>query len=180
MAEFQRFHDILKDHESVKVVHSPPHTQSLNPVECAVRQLYHLINFFLTHGHLSAFCWSDMARAAAYTMNRLPHPQSKVRARRTHSAHELATGKKPDLSDMIAGPGELIVVDRQGVKANSGCPTGEYCYFICPHEAGWLVCSFESNKLLVTREVRKLSAPDREISTLVSLRHAIHSQRDVS
>jgi hypothetical protein len=76
---------------------------------------------------------------------------------------------------MIAGPGELIVVDRVGAKANSGTNTGEYCYFICPHEGGWLARSFESNKILVTRDVRKLSAPEAEVSSLVSLRHAIHT-----
>ena len=32
--------------------HSPPHTQALNPVECAVRQLYHLLNLFLEQGSL--------------------------------------------------------------------------------------------------------------------------------
>jgi hypothetical protein len=105
--------------------HSAPYTQSLNPVECAVRQLYHLMNFYLMKGRLSALCWVDMAEAAVYTMNRLPHPQSAEKARQVQSAHELMTGKKPDLSDMIAGPGELVVVDFVGKKANSGENTGE-------------------------------------------------------
>jgi hypothetical protein len=111
VAEFQRFLDTLKDHESVKVVHSPPHTQSLNPVECAVRQLYHLMNFYLHQGYLSVMCWVDMLRAAAYSMNRLPHPQSSDRSRKGHSAYVLIYHEKPDLSLMIAGPGELVVAD---------------------------------------------------------------------
>ena len=104
---------------------------------------------------------ADMAKAAVYVMNRLPHPQSKDRARRTHSAYELATGRKPDLSVMIAGPGELVVADFVGKKANSGENTGEFCYFICPHEAGWLVRSFESNKSFVTYHIRRLSSPGK-------------------
>ncbi len=54
-------------------------------------------------------CWS-----AVYVMNRLPHPQSKVRARRVMSSYELITGRKPNFSDMIAGPGELVVADFVG------------------------------------------------------------------
>jgi len=47
VGELQRFLDALPVSEAVNFVHSPPYTQSLNPVECAVRQLYHLMNFFL-------------------------------------------------------------------------------------------------------------------------------------
>ena len=145
-ADLQAYLDDLPPAQTIVFEHSAPYTQSLNPVECAVRQLYHLMNFFLVKGSLSVMCWMDMARAAVYAMNRLPHPQSRDRARQVHSAHELATQRKPDLSDMIAGPGELIVADFVGKKANSGENTGEFCYFICPHEGGWLVRSFESNK----------------------------------
>ena len=143
--------------ESVNFVHSPPYTQSLNPVECAVRQLYHLMNFYLQKGHLSVLCWSDMARAAVYVMKCLPHPQSKVRSRRVMSSYELVTGNKPDFSDMIAGPGELVVADYVGKKANGGENTGGYGYFIMPHEGGWLVRSFETNKVFTTHDVRRLS-----------------------
>ena len=86
VAELQRVLDAIPASESVEFIHSPPYTQALNPVECAVRQLYHLMNFFLQKGHLSVMCWLDMARAAAYAMNRLPHPQSKHKERRLKSA----------------------------------------------------------------------------------------------
>jgi hypothetical protein len=73
--------------EAVNFAHSRPYTQSLNPVECAVRQLHHLMNFFLQKDHLSALCWVDMAALAVYVMNRLPHPQSLERAQQVHSAY---------------------------------------------------------------------------------------------
>ena len=65
------------------------------------------------------------------------------------SAYELATSRKPDLTDMIAGPGELVVADFVGKKAKSGENTGAYEYFVMLNEGGWLVRSFETNKLLL-------------------------------
>jgi hypothetical protein len=111
--------------ESIQFVHSPPEYQALNPVECAVRQLYYLMNFFLEQGSLTSLCWLDMLDAGIYVMNRLPHPQSRVTKRQTRSAHELAYGRKPDLSDLIAAPGELVVIDWIGSKASAGAQTGE-------------------------------------------------------
>jgi hypothetical protein len=153
--------------------HSAPYTQALNPVECAVRQLYHLMNFFLLKGHLSVMCWTDMARAAVYVMNRLPHPQSSDKARRSMSAYEIVEGRKPDLTDMIAGPGELVVADFPGAKANSGVNTGAFGYFVMPNEGGWLVRSFETSAIATTHSVRRLSAPDKEMDDVVSVRHAL-------
>jgi hypothetical protein len=175
VAELQRVLDTFPASESVEFVHSPPYTQALNPVECAVRQLYHLMNFFLQKGHLSVMCWLDMARAAAYAMNRLPHPQSKHTERRSKSAYELVTGRKPDLSDMIAGPGELVVADFVGAKAKSGSNTGAFAYFIMPNEGGWLVRSFETNKISTTHDVRRLSSPGKEMSDLIAARHALRT-----
>ena len=45
--ELQAYIDSLKASELVVFTHSPPEYQALNPVECALRQLYHLMNFFL-------------------------------------------------------------------------------------------------------------------------------------
>ena len=45
------------------------------------------MNFFLLKGHLSVMCWTDMARAAVYVMNRLPHPQPSDKARRSVSGN---------------------------------------------------------------------------------------------
>ena len=59
------------------------------------------------------------------------------------SAYELFTVRKPDMTDMIAGPGELVVADFVGKKANSGENMGAYGYFVMPNE-GKLVRSFES------------------------------------
>ena len=94
------------------------------------------MNFFLLKGHLSVTCWTDMARAAAHVMSRLPHPQSLDRARRTMSAFEFMHGVKPDLLDMIAGPGELVIADFPGAKANGAVNTGCFCYFVMPNEGG--------------------------------------------
>jgi hypothetical protein len=118
--ELQAYLDSLPANESIQFVHSPPEYQALNPVECAVRQLYYLMNFFLEQGSLTSLCWLDMLDAGIYVMNRLPHPQSRVTKRQTRSAHELAYGRKPDLSDLIAAPGELVVIDWIGTKASAG------------------------------------------------------------
>ena len=73
----QRYLDGLPLVEGTTFTHSPPHTQALNPVECAARQLYDLMNFYLQCGNLSVLSWVDMLQAAAYSMNQLPHPQSR-------------------------------------------------------------------------------------------------------
>ena len=171
--ELQAYIDSLKANELVVFTHSPPEYQALNPVECAVRQLYHLMNFFLECGHLSPLCWMDMALAAVYVMNRLPHPQSKVRRRRAASPYELVYRRNPDLSDLIAGPGELVVVDWIGAKASAGEQTGEHCYYIMPTGAGHLVRSFRTLKTKVTKSVRTLTAPGQTVQSLVSLRHTL-------
>ena len=83
--ELQRYLDSLPLAQSLKFDHSPANYQALNPVECAARQLYHLMNFFLQCGRLSALSWLDMLQAAAYAMNQLPHPQSRDRKRQAAS-----------------------------------------------------------------------------------------------
>ena len=162
--------------QMVEFQHSAPYTQALNPVECAVRQLYHLMNFFLQKGHLSVMCWTDMARAAVYVMNRLPHPQSSDKARRSMSAYEIVEGRKPDLTDMIAGPGELVVADFPGAKANSGVNTGAFGYFVMPNEGGWLVRSFETSAIATTHSVRRLSAPPPTRKWMTSSRSVMPSK----
>ena len=116
-----------------------------------------------------------MALAAVYVMNRLPHPQSKVRRRRAASPYELVYRRKPDLSDLIAGPGELVVVDWIGAKASAGEQTGEHCYYIMPTGAGHLVRSFRTLKTKVTKSVRTLTAPGQTVQSLVSLRHTLQA-----
>jgi hypothetical protein len=171
----QAYLDSIPVAESIVFTHSPPGYQALNPVECAVRQLYHLMNFYLEQGHLSPMCWLDMAKAAVYVMNRLPHPQSHERCRRVHTAYELATGRRPDLSDLIAAPGELVVADFLGHKASSGQPTGEQCYYIHPSGAGHLVRSFRTGLERNTKSVRTITNPSEHASSLVSLRHAMQT-----
>ena len=56
-----------------------------------------------------------------------------------------------------------------------GVDTGEYRYFIKPHEGGWLVRLFSTNRHLVTRDVRRLSHPGAEVSSIIALRHAIQN-----
>ena len=77
VVELDRYLRELPPSQSIVFTHSPPETQSLNPVECSVRQLYHLMNFYLQCGNLSSLCWMDMLMAATFVMNRLPHPQSR-------------------------------------------------------------------------------------------------------
>ena len=52
-------------------------------------------------------------------------PQSAVKRRQVQSPYELAYRRKPDLSDLIAAPGELVVVGWDGCKASAGEQTGE-------------------------------------------------------
>ena len=46
VAELQVYLDSIPVEQNVVFTHSPPGYQALNPVECAVRQLYHLMNFY--------------------------------------------------------------------------------------------------------------------------------------
>ncbi len=97
-----------------------------------MRQLYHLMNFFLECGHPSSLCWLDMTMAAVYVMNRFPHPQSTLHRRHGASPYESMDRRKPDLSNLIAGPGELVIVNWIGIKASAGEQTGERSYYIMP------------------------------------------------
>ena len=85
-----------------------------------------------------------MLEAAVYVMNRQPHPQSAVKRRQVQSPFELAYRKKPDLSDLIAAPGELVVVGWDGCKASAGEQTGEQGYCVMPTGAGHLVRTFRT------------------------------------
>ena len=133
VVELDRYLRELPPSQSIVFTHSPPETQSLNPVECSVRQLYHLMNFYLQCGNLSSLCWMDMLMAATFVMNRLPHPQSKVMKRRVSSPYELVHHCKPGLSEMVAGRGELVstgagrkrvVANKLASTATTLCPPG--------------------------------------------------------
>ena len=95
-----------------------------------------------------------MLEAAVHVMNRLTHPQSAVLRRQVHSAYELAYRKKPDFSDLIAAPGELVIVDRLGRKASAGEPTGEQGYYVMPSGAGHLVRFFRTGTRSNTKSMR--------------------------
>ena len=71
-AELQAYLDRLPTSQHVVFTHSAASHQALNPVECAARQLYHLMNYYLECGRLSAISWLDMLLAAAYSINQLP------------------------------------------------------------------------------------------------------------
>jgi len=175
VAGLQEYVDSLPLSRSLRFTHSPPGYQALNPVECAVRQLYHLMNFYLEQGHLSSLCWMDMLEAAAYVMNRQPHPQSAVKRRQVQSPFELTFRKKPDFSDLVAAPGELVVVGYDGYKASAGERTGEQAYYVMPNGAGHIVRSFRTGARRNTKSVRTITDPGEVTSTLVSLRHAIQA-----
>jgi len=144
-------------------------------VECAARQLYHLMNYYLECGRLSAISWLDMLLAAAYSMNQLPHPQSRDRKKQVQSAFELIHGRKPDLSLMIAGPGEIVIVDEEGAKASGGAATGSHCIFIHPEEGGFMVRSCRTKRVFNTRAVRRITGPKEFTDALASARLAIQA-----
>jgi len=136
--------------------HSPPHTQALNPVECAVRQLYHLLNFYLAQGSLTMLAWHDMLMAGVYARNRLPRPQSRRMELRSRSPLELATLKRPDMSDMIAAPGSLVAILRDGAKSSSCTAVADLAYYVCPEGAGHLARRLRDQALVFSRNVRPL------------------------
>ena len=88
---------LRREQPHVSVTFSPPHTQALNPVECAVGHLHHPLNFFRAQAYLSMLACCDILRAATRVLKCLPRPQSSIIALRISSPGELATGKKPDL-----------------------------------------------------------------------------------
>ncbi len=161
--------------QHVVFTHSAAYHQALNPVECAARQLYHLMNYYLECGRLSAISWLDMLLAAAYSMNQLPHPQSRDRKKQVQSAFELIHGRKPDLSLMIAGPGEIVIVDEEGAKASGGAATGSHCIFIHPEEGGFMVRSCRTKRVFNTRAVRRITGPKEFTDALASARLAIQA-----
>jgi hypothetical protein len=133
------------------------------------------MNFFLEQGSLTSLCWLDMLDAGTYVMNRLPHPQSRVPERQKCSAHELAYGRKPDLSDLIAAPGELVVIDWIGTKASAGAQTGEQGYYVLPVGAGHMVRTFKNLMTVVTKSVRRLTnSPEyaRSLARVASSRYS--------
>ena len=92
-------------------------------------------------------------------MNQLPHPQSRDQTRWFQSAEEHITGRKADLSKMIAGPGEIVIADEEGAKASAGAVTGSHCIFVHPAEGGCPVRSSRTKKLFISRAVRRLIGP---------------------
>ena len=153
--------------------HSPPHTQALNPVECAVRQLYHLLNFFLEQGSLTMLAWHDLLIASVYARNRLPQPQSRRMELRSRSPQELATQKRPDLSD-IAAPGSLVAVLRDGAKSSACKAVADLAIYVCPGGAGHLARRLRDQALVFTRNMRPLP-PTYSVGRALSYAHTQHN-----
>ena len=108
-------------------------------------------------------------------MNQLPHPQSRDRKKHAQSAFELIHGRKPDLSLMIVGPGEIVIADEDGAKASGGAATGSHCIFIHPEEGGFLVRSCRTKRIFNTRAVRRITGPRKFTDALASARLAIQA-----
>ena len=84
-----------------------------------MRQLYHLMNFYLGQGHLSSLSWMDILEAAVHVMNRQPHPQSAVLRRQVHSAYELAyrrTVRNRTYPTLLPRPGNWLSSTGWGEK----------------------------------------------------------------
>ena len=96
-----------------------------------------------------------------------------MKRRQVQSPFELNYRRKPDLSDLNAAPGELVVVGWDGSKAGAGEQYGEQGYYVMPTGAGHLVRAFRTGTLRHTKSVRTITDPGEVTSTLMSLRHAI-------
>ena len=127
-------------------------------MEDAVGHLYHLLNFFLAQAYLSMLAWCDMLRAAARVLNCLPRPQSSNLALRTSSPDELATGKKPDLSEFIGAPGQLMAVHDAGSKS-SACVQTAWLSTFTPAGGGPLSVMSALGALTLRITPRPLAAP---------------------
>ena len=164
------FHALQREQPHVSVTFSPPHTQALNPVEGAVGHLYHLLNFFLAQAYLSMLAWCDMLRAAARVLNCLPRPQSSNLALRTSSPDELATGKKPDLSEFIGAPGQLMAVHDAGSKSSACVQTARLAFYIHPSGGGGPLSVMSALGALMLRITpRPLAAPSTVLLPKLSL-----------
>jgi hypothetical protein len=160
---------LQREEPHVSVTFSPPHTQALNPVEGAVGHLYHLLNFFLAQAYLSMLAWCDMLRAAARVLNCLPRPQSSNLALRTSSPDELATGKKPDLSEFIGAPGQLMAVHEAGSKSSACVQTARLAFYIHPSGGGPLSVMSALGALTLRITPRPLAAPSTVLLPKLSL-----------
>jgi hypothetical protein len=148
----------------------------LNPVEGAVGHLYHLLNFFLAQAYLSMLAWCDILRAATRVLNCLPRPQSSIIALRTSSPDELATGKKPDLSQFIAAPGQLMAVHEAGSKSSACVQTARLAFYIHPSGGGSLVRDIGTWRTYVTYHAKPVSSSVNGIAAqAISVSHALNS-----
>jgi hypothetical protein len=167
---------LRREQPHVSVTFSPPHTQALNPVEGAVGHLYHLLNFFLAQAYLSMLAWCDILRAATRVLNCLPRPQSSIIALRTSSPDELATGKKPDLSEFIAAPGQLMAVHESGSKSSACVQTARLAFYIHPSGGGSLVRDIGTWRTYVTYHAKPVSSSVNGIAAqAISISHALNS-----
>ena len=176
------FDYLSQSSRSLKMSHSPPRTQALNPVEGSVRMTYYLMNYFLHLGMLTTAAWHDMFMGSIYVRNRVPRLRASSPDRLT--PFELFTGQRPDVSCHIAHPGQLVAIHLDGAKANAGATKAHLGYYVCPSpNASWLVRSFKTLRLGESAHVRPcapLSDADGVVGgdfspRAVAARHALSS-----
>jgi len=102
--------------------------------------------------------WCDILRASVGILYCLPRPQSSNLALRLKSPDELATGKKPDVSNFIAALGQLVAIHKDGAKASVCAPTAHLGYFIMPHGGCSMVRDLTTWRSFSTYHVKPISS----------------------
>jgi hypothetical protein len=134
-----------KEQHPIRTKHSPPHTQALNQAEPFMGTLFAQMNVNLARAGLALIEWWDMLSAAADQLNTHPRPgDSSLRSRYQHY-----WGRKPDLSEWLAFPGQWVYVKVEGAKANRGDQISEPGLYIKParDSGGSLVRLFRTWKV---------------------------------
>ena len=114
--------------------------------------------------------WHDILRAAVWIVNRRP----SVTASGMCTPLELATGLKPNLSELRIQPGRLVGCHRLSGHSTSLSIGSELGYLICPDQgsAGYLVRSFKSNDIFRTNCIVPFNSPATH--QVIAARHALH------
>jgi hypothetical protein len=148
-----------------------PGTHAVATVAGAARHVAHLASRFMEDSRLSALAWYDMLMAAVWIVNRRP----SVTAPGTCTPFELATGLKPNLSELRVQPGRLVGCRRLSGHSTSLSIGSELGYLICPDQgsAGYLVRSFKSNDIFPTNRIVRFDS--HEAHQVIAARHSLQS-----
>ena len=105
----------------LRIKHSPPYTQALNPVENIMARIVFKMNFFLHQGHLALVWWEDMFSAAVVVLNGIPRIHSRDALKRTQSPKEIAYGNEHRRAKrwtaLLCSPASHLPAKSQGAAA---------------------------------------------------------------